>query len=69
MFKTFPKWINLCKFATLKKNDKKLELTYGCPGFLGLDYEKEVRKHYFYCRTGIKISFPIIADRNGQIAK
>lgn len=22
-----------------------------------------------YCRTGIKISFPIIADRNGQIAR
>ena len=29
---------------------------YGCPGFLGLDYEKEVRKHYFYCRTGINIA-------------
>lgn len=22
-----------------------------------------------YCRTGIKLSFPIIADRNGQIAR
>lgn len=22
-----------------------------------------------YCRTGIKVSFPIIADRNGQIAR
>ena len=22
-----------------------------------------------YCRTGVKVSFPIIADRNGQIAR
>ena len=22
-----------------------------------------------YCRTGIRVSFPIIADRNGQIAR
>ena len=33
-------------FIESKKNDKRLELTYGCPGFLGLNYEKEVRKHY-----------------------
>lgn len=39
-----------------KHNNKKLELTYGCPGFLGLDYEKKVRKQYFYCRTGISIA-------------
>ena len=25
--------------------------------------------HCIYCKTGIKISFPIIADRNGQIAR
>lgn len=46
----------LLDFIKLKKNNKKLKLTYGCPGFLGLDYEKEVRKHYFYCRTGINIA-------------
>ncbi len=42
----------------IKKNNKrgKLELTYGCPGFLGLDYEKEVRKGYFNCRTGISVA-------------
>ena len=43
-------------FIKSKKKDKRLELTYGCPGFLGLDYEKEVRKHYFYCRTGINVA-------------
>ena len=29
---------------------------YGCPSFLGLEYEKEVRKHYFYCKTGINVA-------------
>lgn len=46
----------LLDFIKAKKHNKKLELTYGCPGFLGLDYEKEVRKHYFYCRTGINVA-------------
>lgn len=32
----------LLDFIKSKKNDKRLELTYGCPSFLGLDYEKEV---------------------------
>jgi radical SAM protein with 4Fe4S-binding SPASM domain len=31
-------------------------LRYGCPGFLGLDYEKEVRPAYFFCRTGIDVA-------------
>ena len=46
----------LLNFIKSKKNDKRLELTYGCPGFLGLEYEKEVRKHYFNCRTGINVA-------------
>lgn len=46
----------LLDFIKSRKNDKKLELTYGCPSFLGLDYEKEVRKHYFYCKTGINVA-------------
>ena len=37
-------------------NSKKMELAYGCPGFLGLEYEKEVRPYYFYCRTGINVA-------------
>lgn len=43
-------------FIKSKKKDKRLELVYGCPGFLGLEYEKEVRRGYFYCRTGINIA-------------
>lgn len=40
----------------IKKKGKKLDITYGCPSFLGLDYEKEVRDAYFYCRTGINVA-------------
>lgn len=43
-------------FIKLKNKDKKLKLSYGCPGYLGLDYEKEVRDAYFYCRTGISVA-------------
>jgi len=43
-------------FIKKHKNDKKIKITYGCPGFLGLSYEKEVRKNYFYCRTGISVA-------------
>lgn len=46
----------LLDFIKLKSKSKKLDLTYGCPGFLGLDYEKEVRRYYFFCRTGINIA-------------
>ncbi len=46
----------LLDFIKYKNKKKKLELDYGCPGFLGLDYEKEVRKHYFFCRTGINVA-------------
>ena len=46
----------LLDFIKSNKNNKKLEITYGCPSFLGLEYEKEVRKHYFYCKTGINLA-------------
>lgn len=43
-------------FIKRKKKEDKLQLMYGCPGFLGLKYEKEVRDAYFYCRTGINVA-------------
>lgn len=43
-------------FIKSKKKDKRLRMDYGCPGFLGLDYENEVRRQYFYCRTGINVA-------------
>ena len=46
----------LLDFIKSKKKNKTLKLQYGCPSFLGLDYEKEVRDAYFYCRTGINVA-------------
>ena len=41
----------------LKKNkENRLKIAYGCPGFLGLKYEKDVRGYYFNCRTGINVA-------------
>lgn len=33
----------------------KLEIEYGCAHYLGLNYEKKVRPHYFICEAGINI--------------
>ena len=32
---------------------KPMEVTYGCSHYLGLDYEREVRKWYFLCNAGV----------------
>ena len=45
----------LLDFIKFKRKDKSLRMDYGCPGFLGLDYEKEVRRTFFNCRTGISV--------------
>ncbi len=39
-----------------KRNGKKLRLDYGCPGFLGLEYEGVARPYMFNCRTGINVA-------------
>jgi radical SAM protein with 4Fe4S-binding SPASM domain len=36
-----------------RKNQKKIKVLYGCSGFLGTEYEGEVRDRYFICNTGI----------------
>lgn len=43
-------------FIKANKKNKKMDIQYGCPGFLGIEYEKEVRPQFFYCRTGISIA-------------
>ncbi len=43
-------------FIKANKKNKKMDIQYGCPGFLGMEYEKEVRPQFFYCRTGISIA-------------
>ena len=46
----------ILNFILKKNKEKKLKIVYGCPGFLGLKYEKETRGHYFNCRTGINVA-------------
>lgn len=46
----------LLDFILKKNKEKKLKILYGCPGFLGLKYEKSARENYFYCRTGISVA-------------
>lgn len=43
-------------FIKIKNRKGKLRITYACPSFLGLTYEKTVRGYYFNCRTGINIA-------------
>lgn len=46
----------LLDFIKKNKKNKKLEITFSCPGFLGLEYEGEVRDNYFFCGAGINIA-------------
>lgn len=46
----------LLDFIMTKNKEKKLSVRYGCPGFLGLKYEKDTRGYYFNCRTGINVA-------------
>jgi len=47
------KW--LLDFIREKRRKKGMEVIFGCEGFLGLEYEGEVRDWFFYCGTGINI--------------
>lgn len=42
------------------RNQKTIEASYGCEGFLG-NYEGKVRDGYFFCRAGITVA-SILAD-------
>lgn len=43
----------LLQFIKEKRKKSKIDITYGCAGFLGLEFEDEVRDHLFICNTGI----------------
>jgi radical SAM protein with 4Fe4S-binding SPASM domain len=43
----------LLDFIRTKRKTAPIKITYGCAGFLGLDYEGDVRDWLFYCNTGI----------------
>lgn len=37
------------------KEGKMIDITYGCSHYLGLNLEKEIRKHYFLCMAGLYV--------------
>ncbi len=39
-----------------KKREDQMPVTYGCSHFLGLEYEREVRKWYFLCNAGVYVA-------------
>ena len=43
----------LFKFIREKRFEDKMEVTYGCSHYLGVDMEREVRKWYFLCNAGV----------------
>lgn len=43
-------------FILLKNKEKKLQLSYWCASFLWLDYEKDARWYYFFCRAWINVA-------------
>ncbi len=50
----------LFDFIKETRRDNKINLNYGCEGFLG-EYEREVRDSFFICRAGINIA-SVLAD-------
>lgn len=44
---------NLLDFIRAKRKEAKIDIVYGCEGFLGPDFEGEVRDKFFICNTGI----------------
>jgi radical SAM protein with 4Fe4S-binding SPASM domain len=45
----------LLRFIKKYRSRPGMEIIYGCEGFLGLDFEGEVRDRFFVCNTGINI--------------
>lgn len=43
----------LLQFIKDKRKRSKIDITFGCEGFLGFDFEGEVRDRFFICNTGI----------------
>ncbi|MDO8609620.1 MAG: radical SAM protein [bacterium] len=48
-----PQLKKLLQFIKQKRKKSKIDVTYGCAGFLGIEFEDEVRDHLFICNTGI----------------
>ncbi len=50
----------LFDFIKEVRAENKIQLNYGCEGFLG-NYEKEVRDNFFMCKAGINVA-SVLAD-------
>ena len=48
-------WKRLFDFIREKRMED-MPVTYGCSHYLGLDYEREVREHYYLCNAGIYVA-------------
>ena len=55
-----PDFKGLFDYIKQTRQEKRINMSYGCEGFLG-DYEVEVRDNFFFCRAGINIA-SILAD-------
>ncbi|MDD2565651.1 MAG: radical SAM protein [Candidatus Gracilibacteria bacterium] len=47
---------HVLNFIKEKKKITKIDITYGCNTYLGLDFESVVRKPFYYCSAGINIA-------------
>ena len=46
----------LFEFIRSHNAEGKMEVTYGCSHFIGLEYEKELRNEYFFCMAGLYVA-------------
>lgn len=44
---------SMFRFIRKYRNKSEMEVCYGCSHYLGVEYEREVRKWYFLCNAGI----------------
>ncbi len=49
----------LFEFMKVARKEKRINLNYGCEGFLG-DYEGEVRDNFFICGAGINVASVLV---------
>lgn len=50
----------LMEFIKTTRKEKKINVSYGCEGFLG-KYEKEVRDNFYVCEAGVRVA-SILSD-------
>ena len=49
----------LCDFIKDTRKEGRIQLSYGCEGFLG-SYEAEVRDNFFFCRAGVNVGSVLV---------